>query len=55
MIAHRTHRAVSFLAARVKSRLLFAAPTGRKARRALAPGVPAAGPANKRCVTAPGL
>ena len=36
MIAHRTYRAVSFLAERVKNRLRFAAPTGRKARRALA-------------------
>jgi hypothetical protein len=36
MIADRTYRAVSFLIARVKSRLGFAAPTGQKARRALA-------------------
>ena len=36
MIAHQTYRAVSFLAERVKNRLRFAAPTGRKARRALA-------------------
>jgi hypothetical protein len=36
MIADRTYRAVSFLVARVKSRLGFAAPTGHKARRALA-------------------
>jgi hypothetical protein len=36
MIADRTCRAVSFLAARVKSRLRFAAPTGHKARRVLA-------------------
>jgi hypothetical protein len=36
MIADRTYRAVSFLAARVKSRLRFAAPTGHKARRVLA-------------------
>jgi hypothetical protein len=36
MIADRTYSAVSFLAARVKSRLRFAAPTGHKARRALA-------------------
>lgn len=36
MIAHRTYRAVSFLAARVKNRLRFAAPTRHKARRALA-------------------
>jgi hypothetical protein len=36
MIADRTSRAVSFLAARVKGRLRFAAPTGHKARRALA-------------------
>lgn len=36
MIADRTCRAVSFLAARVESRLRCAAPTGHKARRALA-------------------
>ncbi len=36
MIADRTYRAVSFLAARVKSRLRFAAATGHKARRVLA-------------------
>ncbi|QIE30131.1 hypothetical protein SBC1_75340 (plasmid) [Caballeronia sp. SBC1] len=36
MIADRTGRTVSFLAARVKNRLRFAAPTGHKARRALA-------------------
>jgi hypothetical protein len=36
MIADRTYRAVSFLAARVKSRLRLAAPTGHKASRALA-------------------
>ncbi|MEA3087716.1 MAG: hypothetical protein QOC89_5413 [Paraburkholderia sp.] len=30
MIADRTYRALSFLAARVKSRLRFAAPTGDK-------------------------
>ncbi|CAE6778004.1 hypothetical protein R69888_04166 [Paraburkholderia haematera] len=36
MIADRTYRAVPFPAARVKSRLCFAAPNGRKARRALA-------------------
>lgn len=36
MIADQTCKAVSFLAARVKSRLRFAAPTGHKARRALA-------------------
>jgi hypothetical protein len=33
MIADRTYRALSFLAARVKNRLRFAAPTGHKARR----------------------
>jgi hypothetical protein len=38
MIADRTYRAVSFLAVRVMSRLRFAAPTGHKARRALAHG-----------------
>jgi len=36
MIADRTCRAVSFLAERVKSRLRFAASTGRKASRVLA-------------------
>ncbi len=36
MIADRTYRDVSFLAARVKSCLRFAAPTGHKARRVLA-------------------
>ncbi|SOE99947.1 hypothetical protein SAMN05446635_7993 [Burkholderia sp. OK233] len=36
MIADRTHRALSFPAARLKSRLRFVAPTGHKARRALA-------------------
>ena len=36
MIADRTCRAVSFLAARVKSRLRFAAHTGHKARQSLA-------------------
>jgi hypothetical protein len=36
MIADPTYRAVSFLAARVKSRLRFAAHTGHKARRVLA-------------------
>jgi hypothetical protein len=36
MIADRTYKAVSFLAARVKNHLRFAAPSGRKARRALA-------------------
>lgn len=35
MIADRTYRAVSFLAARVKSRLRFAAPTGHKATQVL--------------------
>lgn len=35
MIAHWTYRTVSFLAARVKNRLRFAAPAGHKARRAL--------------------
>jgi hypothetical protein len=49
MIADRTYKAVSFLAARVKNHLRFAAPTGRKAWRGTgAPGVPAAGPANRR-------
>jgi hypothetical protein len=36
MIADRTYRAVTFLTARVESRLRFAAPTGHKARRVLA-------------------
>jgi hypothetical protein len=36
MIADRTYRTVAFLAARVKNRLRFAAPTGHKARRVLA-------------------
>ena len=36
MIADRAYRAASFLAERVKSHLRFAAPTGHKARRALA-------------------
>ncbi|SAL71296.1 hypothetical protein AWB69_08599 [Caballeronia udeis] len=36
MIADRTGRTVSFLAARVKSRLPFAAPTGHKATQVLA-------------------
>jgi hypothetical protein len=36
MIADRACRAVFFLAARVKSRLRFAAPNGHKTRRALA-------------------
>jgi hypothetical protein len=36
MIADRTYSAVSFLAARVKSRLRFAAPTGPKATQVLA-------------------
>ncbi|MFK4446599.1 hypothetical protein ABH944_006792 [Caballeronia udeis] len=36
MIADRTGRTDSFLAARVKSRLRFAVPTGHKARLALA-------------------
>ncbi|SOE95409.1 hypothetical protein SAMN05414139_08280 [Burkholderia sp. D7] len=36
MIADRTGRTVSFLAARVKNRLRFAAPTGRKATQVLA-------------------
>ena len=45
MIADLTFRAVPFLAARVKNRLRFAAPIGRKAGRALAHrAVPVAGP-----------
>ena len=36
MIADRTYSTVSFLTARVKSCLRFAAPTGHKARRVLA-------------------
>jgi hypothetical protein len=36
MIADRAYKAVSFLAARMKSRLRFAAPNGRKARQVLA-------------------
>jgi hypothetical protein len=36
MIADRTYRPASFLAARVKRRLRFAAHTGPKARRVLA-------------------
>jgi hypothetical protein len=36
MIAHRTYRAVYLLAGRVRNRLRFAAPFGRKARQAMA-------------------
>jgi len=39
MIADRTCKGVPFLAARVKSRLRFAALTGRKARQPLVHGV----------------
>jgi hypothetical protein len=55
MIADRTYRPVSFLAERVKNRLRFAAPTGRKARRALAHRRSGCGASEQTVSDGPGL